>query len=136
MEFDRNEAYFDDLFQRLAKSSFRSRFHLKSKEIAWLNEKGMDVCKEHAFHFIRERLAPAYPRQDGKQTPMKSHPVFIAQHATGCCCRGCLEKWHGIPKGVELNSFEQQYIAEVLMCWIRRELSKASDIGIDSHQRL
>ena len=65
------------------------------------------------------------PNNDGKQTPMRQvHPVFIAQHATGCCCRGCLEKIHGIKKGHELSNEEIDYVVNTLMLWIQREMSK------------
>lgn len=121
MEFKRNEDYFQDLMRRLDQSSFRSSFHLKKKELAWLEKNGMETCRKHARDFIETRLAAANPVNDGKQTPMKGHPVFVAQHATGCCCRGCLEKWHHIPKGRPLNDYEKQYIEEVLMTWIEKE---------------
>ena len=50
------------------------------------------------------------------------HPVFIAQHATGCCCRGCLEKWHHIPKNKELSDNEVNYIVTLIMEWIKKQL--------------
>ena len=77
---------------------------------------------DHAADFVSKRLAPAEPKNDGKQTPMRGHPVFIAQHATACCCRGCLAKWHGIPQGVPLSAEQQVYIVGMLMSWMRREM--------------
>ena len=116
-------AYSGDLFARLAQSRFRSSFHLKANDKAYVREKGMDAIRSHACDFIRARLAPAEPANDGKQTPMRGHPVFVAQHATGTCCRGCLEKWHRIPKGRELTESQQAYLVdEVIMKWIRREM--------------
>ncbi len=86
----------------------------------------MDAIRRHAAEIILRRLAPAEPKNDGSQTPMRGapngHPVFIAQHATATCCRGCLEKWHGIPKGRALTEKEQEYIVEVLMKWIQRQM--------------
>ena len=90
---------FETLFERLNQSAFRSRFSLKEAELNYLEEKGMETVRRHAEEFVRMRLAPAQIPNDGRQTPMKGHPVFRAQHATGTCCRGCLCKWHGIPKG-------------------------------------
>ena len=110
-----------DLFERLSKSEFRSRFHLRDAERSYLQEKGMDTIRSHAEDFVRMRLAPAVIPNDGKQTPMKGHPVFIGQHATATCCRGCLSKWHGIPAGRELTGKEQAYVVDVLMEWIRRQ---------------
>jgi hypothetical protein len=49
---------------------------------------------------------------------MKGHPVFIAQHATATCCRGCIQKWHGIKKGKELSDQEIQFLIELIMGWI------------------
>ena len=59
---------------------------------------------------------------DGKQTPMKGHPVFIAQHATATCCRGCLYKWHKFPKNTLLTASQQEYIVNIIMEWIKRQL--------------
>lgn len=112
------------LFGRLSQSAFRSRFHLKEKERTYIKEKSWEVIRQHATDFIAHRLAPAYIANDGKQTPMKGHPVFIAQHATGCCCRGCFAKWHHIPAGRPLTPEEQHYAVDVVMEWIKRELKK------------
>ena len=110
---------YDDLFQRLSKSKFRSKFHLRDKEKSYILEKGLDTIESHAKDFISKRIAPAQIPNDGKQTPMRGHPVFIAQHATATCCRGCIEKWHKIPKGVQLNSAQQKYLVSVIMEWIK-----------------
>ena len=112
---------FEDLFNRLAKSDFRSRFKLKEKEKKYLDDKGFETIKSHAKDFISKRVAPAYIPNDGKQTPMKGHPVFIAQHATGTCCRGCISKWHNIPEGAPLTEKQQEYIVNVIMEWIKRQ---------------
>lgn len=110
------------LFERLAKSEFRQSFHLEAKDRAYIKEKGINTIQLHAEDFVEKRLAPAYPHNDGSQTPMRGHPVFRAQHATGCCCRGCFEKWHHIPAGRPLTEKEQLYAVSVLMNWIRKEM--------------
>lgn len=110
-----------DLFARLAKSDFRSRFHLTKKDKEYIAQKGLPTIRRHAEDFIAKRLAPAVIPNDGKQTPMRGHPVFLAQHATGCCCRGCFYKWHHIPTGRELTKEEQQYAVAVLMAWIETQ---------------
>ena len=112
----------DPLFAQLAQSSFRQSFHLGKVERLYLQNKGMDVILDHAADFIGKRLAPANPPNDGKQTPYRNHPVFIAQHATGTCCRRCLEKWHTIPQGKELNEPEQSYIIAVIQRWLLGEI--------------
>ncbi len=108
----------NELFAALANSKFRSRFRLGAKETAYLNEKTLAVILEHGRRFIVERLADADPKNDGKQTPMRGHPIFIAQHATATCCRGCLAKWHHIPQGQALTPREIDYIVNVLQRWL------------------
>ncbi len=113
-----------DLFNRLAKSTFRSRFHLSQKDRDYISAKGLDTIRRHARDFVAKRLAPAVIPNDGKQTPMRGHPVFLAQHATGCCCRGCFAKWHHIPAGRALTKEEQNYAVSVLMAWIEKQIGK------------
>ena len=105
----------------LSKSKFRSSFHLRKYMINYIDEKGMNIIKKHTIDFINQKLSPANPKNDGKQTPMKGHPVFIAQHACACCCRNCLEKWHHIPKGKELTNNEKNYIYCLIIKWIELE---------------
>ena len=114
----------EQLFANLAKSKFRSRFRLGTKEIQYLQAKGFSVIEQHARDFITERLCPALPKNDGKQTPMRNHPVFIAQHATATCCRKCLEKWHGIKREKKLTNEQSDYIVSVIMYWIRNCANK------------
>lgn len=114
------------LFAGLAKSKFRSQFCLHGKDLEYLRHKGLATVLSHAQDFVAKRLAAAEPRNDGKQTPFRGHPVFVAQHATACCCRGCLEKWHNIPQGRALTAIEQTYICEVLHHWLQTALTEAT----------
>jgi len=110
--------YHAGLFERLSRSSFRSRFHLKKEDIEYIENKGWDTIYRHTNEMVISRLAPEIIPNDGKQTPMKGHPVFLAQHATATCCRGCLYKWHRIPKDKVLNDREIHYVVTVIMEWI------------------
>lgn len=114
-----------ELFERLSRSDFRRRFHLTTKDKDYIREKGIDTIRCHAQDFVKKRLSAENPENDGKQTPMRGHPVFIAQHATACCCRGCLEKWHNIPAGKALTKAEQDYVVDVLMEWIMSNIHSA-----------
>lgn len=114
----------DQALDKLERSKFRSGFHLTQKERAYLEEKGMDTMRRHAEDFVRQKLAPAKPVNDGKQTPMHGHPVFKAMHATACCCRGCLNKWYRVPLHRELTENEQQRVVNLLMAWIERQQNK------------
>ena len=117
----------DQALDKLERSKFRSGFHLTKKEQLYLQEKGMDVMRHHAEDFVRQKLAPAYPVNDGKQTPMHGHPVFKAMHATACCCRGYLNKWYKVPLHRELTETEQEKIVNLLMAWIDRNSSPKTD---------
>ncbi len=107
-----------DLFAALARSKFRSAIKLRAKEKAYLAKKTLPVVLDHGRKFLNQRLAPASPPNDGRQTPMRGHPVFVAQHATATCCRGCLEKWHRIPRGQPLSDQQIEYILEVIRLWL------------------
>lgn len=108
--------------KELDKSDFRRNFKLKDRDIKYIQDKGYGVIREHAYNFINDRLKGYPVYNDGKQTPMKGHPVFVAQHATGTCCRGCLNNWHDIDKTRELSKNEINYIVELIMTWIERQL--------------
>ena len=112
----------DIILERLSRSKFRSKFHLNRKMKKYVMDKGINVIKNHAYDFILSRIADSYPENDGKQTPMKGHPVFIAQHACACCCRSCLEKWYYIPKGRKLTSNEVDDIVNIIIEWIKNEM--------------
>ena len=109
----------EEVLARLNESPFRRRMRLQSRERDYLNQKGLAVVLDHAADFISKRLAPAAPANEGKQTPWHNHPVFVAQHATATCCRGCLAKWHAIPKGRALTEEEQRYVVRVIGAWLR-----------------
>ena len=119
----------DQLFSGLERSSFRQRFRLGTREQAYLREKGLPTVLAHARDFIDRRLAPADPANDGKQTPFRGHPVFIAQHATATCCRSCLEKWHGIRKGHVLDERERAHAVAAIERWLRANAVEPEEQG-------
>ena len=108
----------------LSKSKFRSSFHLRNYMIDYIKEKGMDTILEHSKNFVEQKLASSCPKGDGHQTPMKGHPSFVAMHATATCCRGCLERWHHIPKGRELTQNEKNYIITLIIEWIKKDMKE------------
>lgn len=112
----------DIILEKLSKSKFRSSFKLREKDFVYIDKVGIKEIANHAHEFINKRLKPQYIENDGKQTPMKGHPVFIAQHATATCCRSCLYKWHHIKKDKELTELEIKYIVNVIMRWINIQI--------------
>lgn len=119
----------DQLFHALQRSTFRASFHLNARDLQYLRQKGLAIVLDHAETFIADRLAPAELANDGQQTPMRGHPVFVAQHATATCCRGCLSKWHRIPEGRALSLDEQAYVVVVLERWLQRRLDHGDPPG-------
>ena len=113
----------DKKLERFKKSKFRNSFHLSKKDKEYVLKKGYPTIKLHAIDFLTKRLAPYPTLNDGKQTPMRGHPVFIAQHATATCCRGFLYKWHKIEKNVQLNNKQIDYIVNIIMRWILKEMN-------------
>ena len=118
------EHFFQERFAALSHSAFRSSFRLKQKELQYIQDKGLETVVRHAQDFVRTRLASAKIPNDGKQTPMRGHPVFIAQHATGTCCRNCLRKWHGITPNTALSRQQQDYVVTMIMVWIQKQLNR------------
>ncbi len=112
-----------DLLTRLAQDPFRRKFELRGKELAHLQTWGIDKIMKDARELLTRRVAPAEPKNDGRQTPWRNHPVFVAQHATATCCRGCIAKWHGIQKGHALTSEELDQLLSVIRAWLERSLS-------------
>ena len=113
----------ETVFERLSRSSFRRNFRLGEKDYAYLSDRGLARVTEHARDFVAKRLAPAAPLNDGKQTPWRGHPVFVAQHATATCCRSCLAKWHGIPARRELTVEEQEHVVAAIERWLKTQLA-------------
>ena len=111
--------------ERLNKSDFRRKFRLSVKDKEYIREKGLDTIRLHAEEFVSSRLAPEYIPNDGKQTPMRGHPVFVAQHACACCCRKCLEKWYKVPRDTHLTEAQQKKIVNLLMAWIENQIKEA-----------
>lgn len=114
--------YINNKLNVLSKSKFRSSFHLRKYMIDFINDKGMDTIERHTEDFIEKNLSKLLSN-DGKQTPMKKHPTFIAQHATATCCRGCIKKWYHIPKNRELTTKEKKFIKALIIEWINKEMT-------------
>ncbi|WP_434778877.1 DUF4186 domain-containing protein [Neisseria sp. Ec49-e6-T10] len=117
-----DEQQLQNVYLKLQSSTFRAKFRLGIEDQRYIQQKGMGVILKHAQDFIQKRLAAANPLNDGKQTPWIGHPVFLAQHATATCCRGCLKKWHGIEKGHVLTEKEQKYILDIIHFWLNNQL--------------
>ncbi|MBO0885676.1 MAG: DUF4186 domain-containing protein [Mycobacterium sp.] len=119
-----DRATLDARLAMIGRQPFRAKFHLRGPELEFIARRGMDVVRMHAVDLISKRLAPARPAKDGKQTPWGGHPVFRAQHATGTCCRSCLQRTHGITKGHELTDRERDYVVAIICRWVELECGR------------
>ncbi len=111
-----------EILAKLSKSKFRNKFKLSDENKFYVKQKGIDTIQRHAIDFVKNRIAPANILNDGKQTPTKNHPVFIAQHATACCCRKCINKWHGFAQNTQLSTEQQNYLVSIIMQWIKNQM--------------
>ena len=111
----------DEAFARLGRSKFRSRFRLTDDDCVYIERIGLEKIRSHAVDFVAQKLAPAYPENDGRQTPMRGHPIFKAMHGSAMCCRGCMEKWWKVKRGVALTEAQKAKAVDFLMEWVRRQ---------------
>jgi predicted Fe-S protein YdhL (DUF1289 family) len=114
----------DEAFRRLARSPFRRKFRLQGRELAHLQTWGLPRVMKEAGELIRKRVAPAEIANDGRQTPWRNHPVFVAQHATATCCRGCIEKTYEIQKGHALEPEELALVLAAIERWLEQQLER------------
>ena len=112
----------DEALIKLSRSEFRSSFKLSKKDKKYINEKGMEIIHSHTRDFVSKKLSPAFPENDGRQTPMSGHPACKAMHSTACCCRGCLNKWYNVPVGVALTDAQQEKIVNLIVAWIEKQM--------------
>ncbi len=117
----------DRRLDRLSQNRFRASLALSGADRAYVRQKGWKTIARHAEEIIRARLAEALPPNDGRQTPWRGHPVFVAQHATATCCRKCIERWHAIPRGRRLSQDEIALLTAVILRWLRRRIGPESD---------
>ena len=89
-------------------------------ETAW--KRGLTQIDKEAHTTIRHSIASAKPFRDGSQTPFDGDIVYYAQHATATCCRKCLERWHGIPRGRELTREEISFCVNLMMQYVNKRL--------------
>lgn len=124
--YDVDQAGIDARIERIGRFPFRAQFHLRAQERAYVRTRGFDTVLDHARQFVVDRVAAARPDKDGRQTPWGGHPVFRAQHATGTCCRGCLQKNHGIRRGHALGRREIDYVVAVIGRWIELDIERSN----------
>ena len=82
--------------------------------------------RQHAEDFIsKKRRLRAYIANDGKQTPNAwvtryLLPSMQLQHVA----EECIRKWHKMQPGKELSQVQQEYLVDVIMTWIQKEMER------------
>jgi hypothetical protein len=113
---------------KLSRSKFRGRFKLDLEMRNMINENGIEAMRVFVQERVKNFLAPMIPLNDGHQTPLRGHPVFIAQHATATCCRTCLNHWWRVKKGVALDQTQQEKCVNLIMTWIEMQMNGGIEV--------
>ncbi|WP_372655987.1 DUF4186 family protein [Halobacteriovorax sp.] len=113
--------YFTDIFRRLGCSKVCCKFKLKDEQWEYLAKRGFDTILLEGRSLIVKIFNEDSLSHSCKVAPVQTHPIYIALHATGTCCRSSLEKWHKIPKSKELKEKDIFYILLVVKEWIIRQ---------------
>ena len=50
------------------------------------------------------------------------------EHNPATCCSECIRKWHKMQSGKELSQVQQDYLVDVIMTWIQREMERQGHI--------
>jgi hypothetical protein len=86
--------------------------------------KGSRALREGATNHVRKAIGQPRDAFDGRRvpwpekTPEKMNPYHYAQHATGTCCRKCLESWYGISPEHSLSERQIDYFAALIVRYI------------------
>jgi len=119
-------------FESLKHEAVRHHFfHAPIDKAAQLHarRKGRLTLREAAAKRLRRSIGQAQPARDGRQTPFEGNILYYAQHALACCCRTCLEYWHGIAKDKELAEDEIVYLVDLIMRFVGERLPALPDEG-------
>ena len=91
---------------------------------------GMQMAAEQKIRkSVCKAVLPGEPTFDGRQTPLRGNALYYAQHAMACCCRKCIELWHGIPQDRDLTDDEMIYFSNLIMVFIRERLPYLTEFG-------
>jgi hypothetical protein len=90
---------------------------------------GLTRLRADAESVIRKSVGPHQHPAQGRQTKWDGNIIYYGQHATACCCRRCIEVWHGIPRNRDLTEDEVRYFIELLCVYMRHRLPGVTDAG-------
>lgn len=116
------------------KELFRKRYwsrHIDEELIIQVQEKSISEIEKEIEKRIRRYINKRNKDNpyDGRQTPLEGHLIFYAQHATGTCCKKCIEEWHGIKRNDLLTDKQISYLIKLIMIYIKKRLKSPSAEG-------
>lgn len=126
---DANDAAYT--FKMLQAERIRHHFwHKEFDEKALLHarRKGKSGMRAAAVRRIRSSVGTK-TAFDGRQTPKEGNVLFYAQHATGSCCRKCIEEWHGIPQDQPLDDAQVKYLSDLCYLFVEKRLPTLAEAG-------
>jgi len=104
---------------------------IEGKVVSAAYSKGLDGIKTWTLNRLDHVLRPPQHKifRDGTQTPFGGNIGYYAQHATGTCCRRCVEEWHGINRTTEIVPKDLEYFSELIQLYVRSRLPSISNQG-------
>jgi hypothetical protein len=105
---------------------------INEKATAHARKRGKIQMLQLIRNQLKRLIGNAQPFNDGRQTSTdldSSSAIPFGQHATGTCCRRCLEYWHGIERGRELTPDELDYCAALVLRYIQMRIPDITENG-------
>lgn len=123
----------DYTFEALQSEYFRHRYwHLEidQRAVNHAKRKGRLGLRAAALSRLDKSVRIYDEVWDGRQTPLAENAIYYAQHAVAACCRNCMETWYGIPKDVELEDDQLNFLHELMCKYIDIRLPELGDEGV------
>lgn len=124
----------DYTIKSLKQEFFRRRYwarNIDEELIISVYKKSISEVEKEVEKRIRRYINKRFKENpyDGRQTPLDGSIIFYAQHATGTCCKKCIEEWHGIKRNDLLTDKQIKYLVKLIMVYIKKRMNSPSAEG-------
>jgi hypothetical protein len=83
---------------------------------------GKGALQNEIIDRMANKIGKVNPFNNGI-TPYTGNIIFYAQHATGTCCRRCMDYWYKFPmKDVALTDLQIDFSANLINLYLNRRL--------------
>lgn len=124
---DINDAKY--IFESLDKELMRKIFStikIKQEVIESAKKLSSQSLRMSAKKTLSTRIKKFNSFIDNRQTPLGGDDIVnYAQHATGTCCRKCLQAWHNIPKEQELTEIQLEFCTDLVMLYVNERIKNS-----------